>query len=101
MVGERWSNAHLWDSIGHSTHTQETHNQNLAPANQEFIPSIVSRKSRNDNENHSRGLLKVNGLGYNSPCAEVAQVVEQRTENPRVTSSTLVLGTSQSPVIRL
>jgi hypothetical protein len=25
--------------------------------------------------------------------AEVAQVVEQRTENPRVTSSTLVLGT--------
>ena len=34
----------------------------------------------------------------NSNCAEVAQAVEQRTENPRVTSSTLVLGTKKSPV---
>ena len=34
---------------------------------------------------------------YNSHCAaEVAQVVEQRTENPRVTSSILVLGTTNS-----
>ena len=49
----------------------------------------------------SNRLLKVDDLGYNPTCAEVAQVVEQRTENPRVTSSTLVLGTSQSPVIRL
>ncbi len=31
---------------------------------------------------------------YNIFCAEVAQVVEQRTENPRVTSPTLVLGTT-------
>ncbi len=31
-----------------------------------------------------------------SLAAEVAQVVEQRTENPRVTSSTLVLGTSDT-----
>ncbi len=30
---------------------------------------------------------------YNNFCAEVAQAVEQRTENPRVTSSILVLGT--------
>ena len=31
---------------------------------------------------------------YNSPCrAEVAQVVEQRTENPRVSGSTPLLGT--------
>ncbi len=30
---------------------------------------------------------------YNISCAEVAQVVEQRTENPRVVSSTLTLGT--------
>ena len=30
---------------------------------------------------------------YNNPCAEVAQLVEQRTENPRVPSSTLGLGT--------
>jgi hypothetical protein len=34
--------------------------------------------------------------------AEVAQVVEQRTENPRVNSSTLFLGTTSSihPVAR-
>ncbi len=30
---------------------------------------------------------------YNNPCAEVAQLVEQRTENPRVPSSILGLGT--------
>jgi hypothetical protein len=30
---------------------------------------------------------------YNTRDAEVAQVVEQRTENPRVSSSTLLLGT--------
>jgi hypothetical protein len=30
---------------------------------------------------------------YNTCDAEVAQVVEQRTENPRVSSSTLLLGT--------
>ena len=32
----------------------------------------------------------------NFDCAEVAQVVEQRTENPRVSSSTLLLGTGRS-----
>ena len=31
--------------------------------------------------------------GYNNLCAEVAQSVEQRTENPRVPSSILGLGT--------
>ena len=31
---------------------------------------------------------------YNSLCAEVAQLVEQRTENPRVLSSILSLGTN-------
>ena len=31
--------------------------------------------------------------GYNISCAEVAQSVEQRTENPRVPSSILGLGT--------
>ena len=30
---------------------------------------------------------------YNIICAEVAQLVEQRTENPRVPSSNLGLGT--------
>ncbi len=30
---------------------------------------------------------------YNIPVAEVAQLVEQRTENPRVISSILILGT--------
>ena len=33
------------------------------------------------------------GNSYNIPCAEVAQSVEQRTENPRVPSSILGLGT--------
>jgi hypothetical protein len=31
---------------------------------------------------------------YNIPDAEVAQVVEQRTENPRVSGSTPLLGTN-------
>ena len=35
--------------------------------------------------------------GLSCFCAEVAQVVEQRTENPRVGSSTLPLGTSNDP----
>ena len=35
--------------------------------------------------------------GLSCFCAEVAQVVEQRTENPRVGSSTLPLGTSNNP----
>ena len=32
---------------------------------------------------------------YNTLCAEVAQLVEQRTENPRVLSSILSLGTKE------
>ena len=34
------------------------------------------------------------GKTYNIPDAEVAQVVEQRTENPRVSGSTPLLGTN-------
>ena len=34
------------------------------------------------------------GKTYNIPEAEVAQVVEQRTENPRVSGSTPLLGTA-------
>ena len=41
----------------------------------------------------SSGLLEVGDLSYNRICAEVAQLVEQRTENPRVLSSILSLGT--------
>ena len=44
----------------------------------------------------SSGLLKADDLGYNPICAEVAQMVEQRTENPRVPSSILGLGTKFS-----
>ncbi len=36
---------------------------------------------------------------YNNPCAEVAQLVEQRTENPRVPSSILGLGTTRLQVL--
>ena len=35
------------------------------------------------------------GNSYNIVCAEVAQSVEQRTENPRVPSSILGLGTKR------
>ncbi len=38
-------------------------------------------------------LTLVLGNSYNILCAEVAQLVEQRTENPRVPSSILGLGT--------
>ena len=38
------------------------------------------------------------GKTYNIPEAEVAQVVEQRTENPRVSGSTPLLGTKYEDV---
>jgi hypothetical protein len=38
------------------------------------------------------------GKTYNIPEAEVAQVVEQRTENPRVSGSTPLLGTNHEIV---
>jgi hypothetical protein len=38
------------------------------------------------------------GKTYNIPEAEVAQVVEQRTENPRVSGSTPLLGTNYEVV---
>ncbi len=41
------------------------------------------------------GLTLIMANRYNNPCAEVAQLVEQRTENPRVPSSILGLGTSR------
>ncbi len=45
-------------------------------------------------DNFEIGRLDTNIVnGYNILCAEVAQSVEQRTENPRVPSSILGLGT--------
>jgi hypothetical protein len=45
--------------------------------------------------NHERTCLTLErGNTYNIPDAEVAQVVEQRTENPRVSGSTPLLGTT-------
>jgi hypothetical protein len=45
--------------------------------------------------NHERNCLTLErGKTYNIPDAEVAQVVEQRTENPRVSGSTPLLGTT-------
>jgi hypothetical protein len=53
------------------------------------------RRLRRPSNNHERNCLTLKcGNTYNIPHAEVAQVVEQRTENPRVSSSTLLLGTS-------
>jgi hypothetical protein len=49
-------------------------------------------------------VVKVSNLCYDGKAAEIsfrfaeiAQLVEQRTENPRVTSSSLVLGIASSP----
>jgi hypothetical protein len=44
--------------------------------------------------NQSSGIDFYTRCTYNIPQAEVAQMVEQRTENPRVPSSILGLGTS-------
>ncbi len=45
------------------------------------------------NKIEARFLDTLTSNRYNIACAEVAQVVEQRTENPRVVSSILTLGT--------
>ena len=46
--------------------------------------------------NQSSGIDFYTRCTYNIPQAEVAQMVEQRTENPRVPSSILGLGTTAS-----
>ena len=63
--------------------------------------SLIRGFSRIVDRNSIQGIRSVRELdthtanGYNNFCAEVAQAVEQRTENPRVTSSILVLGTTK------
>ena len=51
---------------------------------------------------HQKNDLLDTGIpnSYNNFCAEVAQSVEQRTENPRVPSSILGLGTKAEVVQR-
>ncbi len=66
--------------VRHSYLSQVRHSK--CPASQKVVSKMVSS-----------GLLKVDDLGYNRIYAEVAQLVEQRTENPRVPSSILGLGT--------
>jgi hypothetical protein len=49
--------------------------------------------------NHECNCLTLEwGKTYNIPDAEVAQVVEQRTENPRVSGSTPLLGTKHEVI---
>ncbi len=67
--------------VSHSYLSQVRHGK--CQASQKVVSKMVSS-----------GLLKVDDLGYNPICAEVAQSVEQRTENPRVPSSILGLGTA-------
>jgi hypothetical protein len=46
--------------------------------------------------NHLQNVAKINRNCYNfNRCAEVAQQVEQRTENPRVIGPIPILGTSR------
>ena len=55
--------------------------------------SIISLARGSDNYEYTCLTLE-RGKTYNIPDAEVAQVVEQRTENPRVSGSTPLLGTT-------
>ena len=71
--------------VSHSYLSQVKHGK--CPPSQKVVSKMVSS-----------GLLKVDDLGYNRVYAEVAQAVEQRTENPRVISSTLILGTINRPI---
>ena len=57
--------------VSHSYLSQVRHGK--CPASQKVVSKMVSS-----------GLLKVDDLGYNRICAEVAQSVEQRTENPKL-----------------
>ena len=66
----------------------------LAPRSAFLLLKVVVRQSRVH-------LLDTRmGKTYNIPDAEVAQVVEQRTENPRVSGSTPLLGTNHEVVER-
>ena len=67
--------------VSHSYLSQVKHGK--CRASQEVVSKMVSS-----------GLLKGDDLGYNPIYAEVAQAVEQRTENPRVGGSNPPLGTS-------
>ena len=71
--------------VSHSYLSQVLHGK--CPASDKVVSKMVSS-----------GWLKVDDLGYNHIYAEVAQVVEQRTENPRVSGSTPLLGTNYEVV---
>jgi hypothetical protein len=73
--------------VSHSYLSQVVHGK--CPASDKVVSKMVSS-----------GWLKVDDLGYNHICAEVAQVVEQRTENPRVSGSTPLLGTNYEVIER-
>jgi hypothetical protein len=60
----------------------------------ELAVSSLTCPRQRPNDYECACLTLERGKTYNTHNAEVAQVVEQRTENPRVSSSTLLLGTS-------
>ena len=64
---------------------EKTRKQKTRPSKQGYFPLTVSVP------------LVINGLRF----AQIAQSVEQRTENPRVGSSILSLGTSKFKGLRL
>jgi hypothetical protein len=69
------------------------------PPGQAWCPQLAavehSPRSRQRLNNHEYTCLTLEwGKTYNIAEAEVAQVVEQRTENPRVSGSTPLLGTN-------
>ena len=73
--------------VSHSYLSQVKHGKRPASA------KVVSKMVSNDRQNGKQNLDSHIANSYNIFCAEVAQSVEQRTENPCVPSSILGLGT--------
>jgi hypothetical protein len=66
-----------------------------SPVPQTSSLSSIPRPQGSSSNNHEYTCLTLEcEKTYNIPDAEVAQVVEQRTENPRVSGSTPLLGTN-------
>ena len=64
------------------------------PASRKVLSKVLSNDRQNVKHDDESLLDTTKPTSYNIFCAEVAQSVEQRTENPRVPSSILGLGTT-------
>ena len=80
--------------VSHSYLSQVKHGKR--PPSAKLVSRLVSNGKQNDTSLLDTDIAN----SYNKFCAEVAQSVEQRTENPRVPSSILGLGTKAEVVQR-